>query len=82
MPRDVARAKDARSISPLLSVMAEELILNNFRTAYHILHRNVVRTLRTQTGVDTRLDLQATQATRLFLAAEPVCRLSDAGLTY
>ncbi|KAJ7505074.1 hypothetical protein B0H11DRAFT_1980178, partial [Mycena galericulata] len=50
--------------------MAEELILNNFRTAYHMLDRNVVRTLRTQAGVDSQLSLQVVEASRFLHAVE------------
>ncbi|KAJ7459605.1 hypothetical protein B0H11DRAFT_1872722 [Mycena galericulata] len=51
--------------------MAEALILDNFRTAYHILVRNVNRTLHTQAGVDTKLSLQAAEVLQFVRAVEP-----------
>ncbi|KAJ7016296.1 hypothetical protein C8F04DRAFT_982155 [Mycena alexandri] len=50
--------------------------LQNIRTAYHILERNVIRALRTQRGDSTQLTLQVDEALRLLQAAEPVSSLA------
>ncbi|KAJ7080871.1 hypothetical protein C8R43DRAFT_855749, partial [Mycena crocata] len=50
-------------------------ILNNLRTAYHILTRNVIRTLRTQLGADAQLTLQVNEALQFLQAAEQVRRI-------
>lgn len=50
--------------------MAE--VLNNLRTAYHILKRDVILTLRTQLGADTQLTHEVTKVLRFLQAAEQV----------
>ncbi|KAJ7493095.1 hypothetical protein B0H11DRAFT_2228420 [Mycena galericulata] len=45
-------------------------VLNNLRTAYHILKRDVILTLHTQLGADVQLTHQVTQALRFLQAAE------------
>ncbi len=50
--------------------MAE--VLNTLRGAYHILVRNVERTLNTQLGADAQLSFQVTEALQLLQAAEQV----------
>ncbi|KAJ6493489.1 hypothetical protein DFH09DRAFT_947095 [Mycena vulgaris] len=45
--------------------------VQNLRSAYHILERNVIRALRTQRGDSAQLSLQVMEVLRLLQAAEP-----------
>lgn len=55
------------SLSPLMSKP-----LQNLRQASEILHRNVIRTLRTQCGAETQLTFQVNEALQFFAAAQLV----------
>ncbi|KAF7338981.1 hypothetical protein MVEN_01974300 [Mycena venus] len=50
--------------------MAEDLILNNFRTAYQILSRNVLRTLRLHVGSEVHITCQVEEVMQFFAEAE------------
>ncbi|KAJ7757336.1 hypothetical protein DFH07DRAFT_1025368 [Mycena maculata] len=50
--------------------MADQLILENLRLAYHILVRNVTRTVRTYAGVEVHLDLQVAEVLRFMQVAD------------